>query len=112
VTKPTRLTIVGTATMPAVGTQKQHLEMGTGALLAYQLIPSTARNLQESTIPGPNAFFIRIRSGANPVLALRSLQRINKRLNDSPDSSGGVVGVLRPAEISNYRSTGTIPAIL
>ncbi len=112
VTKPTRLTIVGTATMPAIGTQKPHLEMGTGALLAYKLIPATARNLQESTIPGPNAFFIRVRSGANPTLALRSLQRINKTLDASPDSSGGVVGVLRPAEIANYRSIGTIPALL
>jgi ABC-type antimicrobial peptide transport system permease subunit len=112
VTKPTRLTVVGTATMPAVGTQKQHLEMGTGALLAYQLIPATARNLQGSPVLGPNAFFIRIRGGVNPTLALRSLQRINKTLNASPDNSGGLVGVLRPAEIANYRSIGTIPALL
>lgn len=30
VTKPTRLIIVGTATMPSIGTQSPHLEMGTG----------------------------------------------------------------------------------
>jgi ABC-type lipoprotein release transport system permease subunit len=40
------------------------------------------------------------------------LQRINETLNASPDNSGGVVGVLRPAEIADYRSIGTIPAIL
>jgi len=33
-------------------------------------------------------------------------------LNASPDNSGGLVGVLRPAEISNYRSIGTIPTLL
>jgi hypothetical protein len=112
VTNPARLTIVGTATMPAIGTQKQHLEMGTGALLAYQLIPATERNLQGSPVTGPNAFLIRIRTGVNPSLAQRSLQRIDATLKASPDSAGGVVGVLRPAEIANYRSIRTIPALL
>ena len=110
--KPTHLTIVGTATMPAIGTQGQHLEMGSGALLDYDLIPKTARNLQESTVPGPNAFFIRIRHGANPTLVGRSLRRIDSTLNASSDGVGGVVGVLRPAEIANYRSIGTVPALL
>ena len=112
VTKPTHLVVVGTATMPAIGTQKPHLEMGTGALLDYHLIPKTARNLQESTVPGPNAFLIRIRHGANPTLAGRSLHRIDTKLVASSDSAGGVVGVLRPAEIANYRSIGNIPGLL
>ena len=86
--------------------------MGTGALVDYRLIPATARNLQESTVPGPNAYLIRIRHGANPTLAARSLRRINATLNASSDGSGGVVGVLRPAEIANYRSIGTTPAVL
>jgi hypothetical protein len=77
--KPTRLIIVGTATMPAIGTQKPHLEMGTGALLDY---------------------------------ARRSLSRIDATLNASPDSAGGVVGVLRQAEIANYRSIGALPGLL
>src|ERR1019366_2677934 len=76
------------------------------------LIPKTARNLQESTVPGPNAFFIRIRHGANPTLVGRSLRRIDSTLNASSDGVGGVVGVLRPAEIANYRSIGTVPALL
>ena len=108
----TRLTIVGTATMPAIGTQKEHLEMGTGALLDYRIIPATARNLQQSTVPGPNAYLIRIRTGANPTLAARSLRRINATLSASSDGSGGVVGVLRPAEIANYHSIGSTPAVL
>ena len=111
-TKPTRLTVAGTATMPAIGTQGPHLEMGSGALLDYDLIPATARNLQESTVPGPNAFLIRLRPGANPTSARRSLSRIESRLNASSDGAGGVVGVLRPAEIANYRSIGTLPGLL
>jgi len=112
VTKPTRLIVVGTATMPAIGTQGMHLEMGSGALVDYNLIPKAARNQQQSTIPGPNAFLIRVRQGANAMQVGRSLRRIDATLNASPDSAGGVVGVLRPAEIANYRSIGTVPALL
>jgi ABC-type lipoprotein release transport system permease subunit len=42
----------------------------------------------------------------------RSLRRIDSTLNASSDGVGGVVGVLRPAEIANYRSIGTVPALL
>jgi hypothetical protein len=108
----TRLVVVGTATMPAVGTQSPHLEMGTGALLDYRIIPASERNLQGSPVPGPNAFLIRIRNGANPAVASRSLAQIDRTLNASADSSGGVIGVMRPAEIANYRSLGTVPALV
>ena len=50
--------------------------------------------------------------GANPTLAARSLRRINATLSASSDGSGGVVGVLRPAEIANYHSIGSTPAVL
>ena len=47
---------------------------------------------------------------------LRSLQRINATLNKETSAdggaAGGVVGVLRPAEIVNYRSMGSTPALL
>ena len=111
-TKPTTLVVVGTATMPAIGTQGQHLEMGSGALLSYKLIPAKARNLQQSEITGPNAYLIGLRHGANPTSARAALQRIEKKLVASPDSAGGLVPVLRPAEISDYRSIGTVPALL
>ncbi len=110
--KSARLTVVGSATMPAIGTTRQHLEMGAGALLDANLIPASARNLQESTVAGPNAFLIRIRAGANPTLVRRSFHRIEAKLNAGPDGVGGLVGVLRPAEIANYRSIGTVPALL
>ena len=57
---PVRLTIVGTATLPPIGvTGSSHLEMGTGAVLSYQLIPPAARNLFEVDAgpqrdPGPH----------------------------------------------------------
>jgi hypothetical protein len=111
--KPTELRIVGTATMPAIGTpDSSHTTMGTGALLDYQLIPANVRNLQGSTIPGPNAILVRIRTKADPAAARHSLQQINDAVNKGPDSAGGVVGVLRPAEIVNYRTMGTTPAML
>ena len=59
---PVRLTIVGTATLPPIGVSgSSHLEMGSGALLSYQLIPPAARNLFEVKPPGPNAILIRTR---------------------------------------------------
>jgi hypothetical protein len=108
-TAPTRLRIVGTATMPTIGQPGSvHPTMGTGALLSEQLIPASIRNLQNSAVPGPNAVLIRVRDGANPVLAYRSLQKINATLS----TGGGVASVQRPAEIVNYRSMGTTPTIL
>ncbi len=113
VTKSKQLVIVGTATMPAIGTGGNvELDMGTGALLAYQLIPASVRNLQGSPVAGPNAVLIRTRSGVNPKLALRSLRSVNATLHAAPDGSGGVVSVLHPAEIADYRSIGSTPAFL
>jgi hypothetical protein len=105
----TTLRIVGTATMPAEGSG---MTMGSGALLSYRLIPPKQLNKQQSAIPGPNAFLIRVRKSADPAAALRSLQQINDTVNKGPDQAGGVVKVLRPAEIVNYRSMGSTPALL
>ncbi len=43
---------------------------------------------------------------------LEQIERKVNQLRDDPDTAGGVVTVLRPAEIVNYRSMGTTPAIL
>jgi ABC-type antimicrobial peptide transport system permease subunit len=110
--KPRRLVIVGTATMSSI---TKGLEMGTGAVVSTSDFPSSLLNAQQSAIPGPNAVLVRIRMGANPSAAYRSLEtieiKVNALKNDS-GSAGGVVSVLRPAEIVNYRSMGTTPAIL
>jgi hypothetical protein len=108
--KPVTLTIVGTATLPPIGVVgSSHLEMGTGAVLSYHIIPAAARNLFEVT-PGPNAILVRTKGGNNPA-ALASLQSIGRRV-DIAINGGSVFGVLRPAEILNYGSLGTTPLLL
>ena len=106
--KPTRLRIVGTATLPSLGINgTMHTEMGTGALLSYQLIPGEAATGSGTSSGDPNNILVRLRPGADSVAALTTLQRL------VPASNGGVVApVQRPAEIVNYRSMGTTPALL
>lgn len=108
----TTLRIVGTATMPTIGIgHGLHLSLGVGAVVDYQLIPSAARNIQAVGAAGPNMVLIRFKSGANPTVAVHSLTRMASAL------SGDVLSVLvvpaqRPAQIVNYRSMGTTPAVL
>ena len=109
-TKTIRLTIVGTATLPAlVGPG-----MGTGAIVDYRLIPASARNTQDSAVPGPNAYLIR--TDGPSAQALRSLDAIDHTINlpssPSSGSAGGVVSELRPEEIVNSHSVVVIPAML
>src|SRR5207245_1485596 len=58
--------------------------------------------------------FVRFRTEANKTAALRSLQRIATTLGTGPTSLGPVtvLAVQRPAEIVNYRSMGSTPALL
>ena len=105
-----RLTIVGTATLPAlVGPG-----MGVGAIVDYSLIPAAVRNTQGSPVPGPNAYLIR--TTGPPAQALLSLQEISNTINSpsspSPGSAGGVISALRPEEIVDSHSIVAIPAVL
>jgi hypothetical protein len=107
---PVRLTIVGTATLPPIGVVgSSHLEMGTGAVLAYQLIPAADRNLFHVK-PGPNAILVRTKGGESPR-ALRSLQAIGQQLNII-NNGGSVLPVQRPAQILEYSSLGATPVVL
>jgi ABC-type antimicrobial peptide transport system permease subunit len=109
----TRLKIVGTATLPSIGVAgSSHLEMGTGALLSYTLIPPKARNVFDVQHPGPNAVLVRFDKGANSTAAFASLQAIARKNPQIKGDGGSVVGVERPAEILNYRTLGTTPTIL
>jgi FtsX-like permease family len=96
-----RLRIAGTATLPSLGVSDTlHTEMGVGAVLAYQLIPGAVSSL-------PNNILVRLRPGADGAAARRVLQRL------VPAADGGqVLPAQRPAEIVNYRSMGTTPALL
>jgi hypothetical protein len=124
---PTRLTIVGTATMPAVGFASvisDHTSMGTGALLSNGILPGAflgAMNSPDPTLNGPNLALVRLRSGVSAAAGRANLQGIadaaNKAFAAVPDGGGSgdtiaVVGVQRPAEIANYRTIGDTPTLL
>jgi hypothetical protein len=107
-----RLTIVGTATMPSIGVVgSTHLEMGSGALLSYRLIPPSSRNVFDSPRPGPNAILVRLAPGVSRAAGLRSLQHIARTLQLG-SSGGSILGVQRPAEILNYGTLGRTPQLL
>ena len=124
---PTRLLIVGTATMPAIGssgTFADHTSMGTGALVSTGIEPAAyqhAQLSQDATLNGPNMVFVKLRTGVSLKAGLVGLQRIantaNRAFAGVPDGGGGgysvaVLGVQRPAEIVNYRTMGAAPVIL
>jgi hypothetical protein len=113
---PVRLRIVGTASLPTIGSSgSPALQMGTGAIVAADLFPAQALDPQGTPVPGPMAVFITTRPGVTPAAARRSLDQVTAVLNRSsdPDSPvGGVVSVLRPAEIANYRTVGSTPSAL
>jgi hypothetical protein len=120
---PTHLLIVGTATMPAIGTPGTlHPSMGTGALFSSAIfVPTLVRALDNAdpNLNGPAIDVVRTRPGVTPATALSSLRRIadaaDKAVAHDPQTYGDsfvVLGVQRPAEIVNYQSTGASPAIL
>jgi len=108
----TQLRIVGTATMPTIGGPGPHLEMGTGAVLPDRLIPAALKNPFNDPTPGPESVFVNLRPDANRAAAQRSLQQIAQATSNTFNFGVFVGPVLRPAEIVNYRSLGTTPALL
>jgi len=120
-----RLRIVGVATLPAIGiAESLHTSMSVGAI-----IPADNGVLTEKLGPqaypgcnGPNMVFIRVRGAAGSARGLEAAQRLaasaNAVLATAPQNSncGGnqatVLSVQRPAQIVNYRSTGTTPVLL
>jgi hypothetical protein len=106
---PVTLRIVGTATLPTIGTGgNEHPEMGIGALVPQAIIPTPPG--QPAADNGPNAVLVRLRDDS--PAALQSLRRIAHATTTPIDNGVTVYSVLRPAEIVNYRSMGTIPAFL
>jgi hypothetical protein len=114
VTAPIRLQVVGTATLPTIGggVGGQHLEMGSGAVVPYTVIPPADRNPFADPKNGPQVILVRLKDGANHAVALRSLQRIANATSNPSNFGVAVTSVLRPAEIVNYRSLGTTPVVL
>ena len=113
-TRPARLTIVGTATMPTVGVgHGLHLSMGTGALLYQELIPLADQDIQREG-NGPNVYFIRTRPGVSGTEATRSLNNVANGISTAAGQPKSVTlsAVQHPAQIVNYRSMGSTPAVL
>lgn len=112
---PTRLTIAGTASLPAIGGSgagSAHLEMGTGAVLDASLLPEGLRNAAGNRPKGPNAIFVRFRPGVNRAAAVRGLDRIADSLSLPTNWGVTVTPVQHPAEISNDRSIDGTPLVL
>ena len=114
-----RLTIVGTATMPAVGLpQGLHTSMGTGALAPDELLGPAAASCDGP----PGMAFVRLRAGVPAGAGLASLRRdaagATRALTAVPASNpchGDTLSVLpvqRPAQIANYRTMSATPALL
>jgi predicted lysophospholipase L1 biosynthesis ABC-type transport system permease subunit len=75
---------------------------------------------------GPNSIFVRLRPGTSQTAGLRSLQKIAAEYNQIAHSpqllahagpsalqiQASVLPAQRPAEIVNYKTMGTLPAIL
>ena len=120
---PTRVRIVGTATFPAIGDSGSlHPSMGAGALLSEDIAPPKFRRLNTNPDPlqnGEPIVVIRLRRGAPPRATLASLQhiaeKISKAVQADPNSGGGtyeILSVQQPAEIVNYKTMGSTPALL
>ncbi len=122
---PTSMTIVGTATFPAVGyatAVAEHTSMGTGALLSSGFEPpafAQAILSNDSNLNGPELVFVRLRPGVSASAGKRNLLRIahdaNVVFKKDPQGYGNLVtvlGVQRPAQIVDYRSIGATPELL
>ena len=122
---PTRLLIVGTATLPAIstsGTLADHTSMGTGALLSTDIAPPAfqqAASNPDPTLNGPSLVVVQLRNGVSPAARVADERRIVAAANNAFSADPGAIGdtvdllpIEHPAEIVNYRSTGATPFIL
>jgi hypothetical protein len=109
------LRIVGVATMPTVGIgYGLHLSIGSGAFLDYRIIPLSVRRLLGLPFTGPNAILVRFKTSATRETARRSLTHIVNSLNQVKGAAASVQNfyTVRPAEITNYESMGSVPLLL
>jgi ABC-type lipoprotein release transport system permease subunit len=120
---PTTLTIVGTATFPAVGgVLSEHTSMGVGAVVPLGVIPRAFLKFLHSpyeALNGPSMVDVRLKDSAPRALALASLKKIarlgTRELDATPEGGGSSILVLSvpyPAEIENYRTMGATPDLL
>ena len=121
-----RLTIAGTAALPAIGdTLSIHPSLATGAVLPLSAASKAGLNEGGSDY-GPNAILIRLRPGVSQSAGLRPLEKIagyyNALVRSPPieqragitalQLQASVLSAQRPAEIVNYKTMGAMPAVL
>jgi hypothetical protein len=106
------LRVVGTVSLPAVQSSGLHMEMASGAAVPEDLLSATNRNPFNDPLTGPNLALVRLRSGVDRSHALARLNAIATATGNTANFGVAVVPVQRPAEIVNYRSMGTTPAVL
>ena len=120
---PTRLKIVGAATLPTIGNGGNlHTSMGTGAVVSEGIEPARLQKALAQPDPndnGPAIDVVRLKPTVSPATGLASLRRVAEtatRVMDADPNSGGgafhVLAVQRPAEIINYQSSGATPVIV
>ncbi len=108
------LRIVGTAAFPAIGigSGAQRMDIASGAVVPDALLPAAARNPFNDRLPGPNFALVRQRGGVDRQAVLRGLNAIAAQTSNSDNFGVAATGVLRPAEIVNYRSAGDTSRVL
>jgi hypothetical protein len=122
---PTKLTIVGTATLPAIGYSTfvaEHTSMGTGAVISLGAIPKVMLAAIASPDPnlnGPDEAFVRLKPGIGAGAGKANLESIAKAANkifaadkNATGNNVSVLDVVRPVQIVNYRTIGSTPVIL
>jgi putative ABC transport system permease protein len=121
---PRKVTIVGTATFPAIGrSQVLHTSLGSGAVIDAGVITKGLRAdlLSNLIVSDIDMVLVRMRSGtshAQRLEAMREAARAGNRAYAAlPNNEGGgismaVLPVQYPAEIINYRSIGDTPVLL
>ena len=121
---PTKMTIVGTATLPAIGgTLIAHTSMGVGAIDPVQHRTAAFQKFlhnKNETLDGYSDIFVRFEARCTDRRSrsrrCRKIAQIGqKEIQATPDGGGSdvaVQSVLYPAEIENYRAIGVIPDLL
>lgn len=122
---PTTMTIVGTATFPAVGyaaAVAEHTSMGSGAMDSTGFETrrfARAIATKDPNLNGPELVFVRLRADVSAWAGKRNLEGIahaaNVTFEGDPHGIGNyvtVLGVQRPAQNVDYRSIGATPVLL
>lgn len=116
---PRHLRVVGIATLPTIGiVHGAHTSLGSGALVAFELVPGFDRNVTESTPGGPpptrlgpNAIFIRFRQGVDAKSTFARLKGSTGPIASFPGTDS-LIAAQRPAEIVNTSDAGGAPSLL